>query len=340
MKRYDSLNGLRTIACIGIVLLHIQLNMNISIDNSITRLIYSNLTQFTFLFMIISSFGMCCGYYDKIKKQQISFDSFYSKRIKKIIPFFTFLVIIDIVVEHNWNAVIEGMCDLTLLFGFIPQKLEVIGVAWYLGLVFVFYIMFPFFVFLFWNRKRAVAFSVCSLIMNFIAIGYFGLGKTNMFYSLVYFCLGGLIFLYKDTIQRFVSKNKYIILLLGVLLTVVYFLVPENKFIFTVKTLLVFGIWMCIAVGTEKNVILNNRFTGFISKVSLEIYLSHMLCFRAIEKINLAKYIGNIHIQYVVCVVWSFIMSIGLAVVFGWVCKYLNTKIEFLRSKNEEKSSN
>ena len=37
--------------------------------------------------MIISAFGMCCGYYNKIENNEISVNEFYKKRFQKILPF-------------------------------------------------------------------------------------------------------------------------------------------------------------------------------------------------------------------------------------------------------------
>ena len=40
-------------------------------------------TNLVFLFMIVSGFGMCCGYYQKFKDQKISVVDFYKKRYNK-----------------------------------------------------------------------------------------------------------------------------------------------------------------------------------------------------------------------------------------------------------------
>lgn len=45
-----------------------------------------------YLFMIISGFGMCNGYYQKLKTGTYSIDAFYSKRYKRTVPFFALLI--------------------------------------------------------------------------------------------------------------------------------------------------------------------------------------------------------------------------------------------------------
>lgn len=53
----------------------------------------------------------------------------------------------------------------------------------------------------------------------------------------------------------------------------------------------------------QKNYLLENKITNFISSISMEIYLSHMVIFRVIEKLDLNRIIGNGWIQYIVTVV-------------------------------------
>ena len=80
------------------------------------------------------------------------------------------------------QALYEAFADLTLLFGFLPDagNISVIGVGWFLGLVFVFYLCFPFFCVLIQNKRRAwFAFAV-SLIYTFVCEQYFNVGRQNI----------------------------------------------------------------------------------------------------------------------------------------------------------------
>lgn len=49
-------------------------------------------TNLVFLFMMVSGFGMCCGYYQKIIDQKISVEDFYKKRYIKIWLYFALLL--------------------------------------------------------------------------------------------------------------------------------------------------------------------------------------------------------------------------------------------------------
>ena len=76
MERYNTLNGLRTFACLGILAMHVYANINYAFNGNILNNFIKELTNFVFLFMILSSFVMCCGYYEKIKNNNIN-RSFY-----------------------------------------------------------------------------------------------------------------------------------------------------------------------------------------------------------------------------------------------------------------------
>lgn len=62
----------------------------------------------------------------------------------------------------------------TLVFNLLPDPdIKVIGVGWFLGLIFLFYMLFPFFVFLIDNKRRAWAVFGISLVVNFLCQEYF-----------------------------------------------------------------------------------------------------------------------------------------------------------------------
>ena len=80
-ENYASLNGLRAFAALGIVLMHVQANMAIKPSvNYLTSNIIGNMACLTLLFMMVSAFSMCCGYYDRVRIGAITPQAFYSKR--------------------------------------------------------------------------------------------------------------------------------------------------------------------------------------------------------------------------------------------------------------------
>ena len=100
-RHYGAIDGLRMIAAFGIAMMHIRANSNYEIAGYVYNTVIPSFTNFVFLFMTVSAFGMCCGYYDKILKGRVDFSEFYGKRFKKILPFFGALVLLDIIMSPS-----------------------------------------------------------------------------------------------------------------------------------------------------------------------------------------------------------------------------------------------
>lgn len=213
-KRYDAIDGLRTIACLGIVLMHVRANGDYAVSGFVFEKLIPSFTNFVFLFMVISAFGMCCGYYGKVVNNRISVNDFYSKWFKKILPFFAVLVILDMLISPSLNALYEAFADLTLLFGFLPNagNITVIGVGWFIGLICVFYLVFPCYCWLIGNKKRAWISFGTSLIYNFACASYFEVGRNNILYSGCFFLAGGLVYLYREQIEKIATRFKWVVL--------------------------------------------------------------------------------------------------------------------------------
>lgn len=198
-ERFETIDGLKGVTCLCIVAMHILANAHYQIGSVYPKIIqWSN---FVFLFFIISAFGLCCGYFEKIRNQTESLETFYKRRYHKIFPFFVFLILIDILHAPSFSSVAEGFMEATLAFGFLPNmQLSVMGVSWFLGVIFVFYMLFPFFVFLFSDKKRAWFVFGVSIAVVFCLQNYFFserfvtesfVPKTNFLYCVPFFLLGG-----------------------------------------------------------------------------------------------------------------------------------------------------
>lgn len=247
-KRYDGIDGLRTIACVGIVMMHVRANNSYDISGFVYDRLIGSFTNFVFLFMVISAFGMCCGYLDRVLNNQISLEDFYIKRYRKILPFFALLVLIDVIMEPGLGTVIEGFADITLLFGLFPNDISVIGVGWFLGLIFAFYLIFPFYCVLLKTRRRAWGAFVVSVLMNYAFGFYFDLGRSNIVYSFCYLMAGGLVYLYREELERLSRKYGAIALLMVLGSVAAYFLVGGN----TVTMLLVSVLLLVYALGRTR----------------------------------------------------------------------------------------
>lgn len=320
-KHYGAIDGLRTIAAIGIVMMHIAANNNYEISGFVYEQVIPSFTNFTFLFMTVSAFGMCCGYYEKIIQNQIAVADFYGKRFRKILPFFGLLVLFDVAVSPSLDAVYEAFADLTLLFGFLPGagNISVIGVGWFLGLIFVFYLCFPFFCYLIENKKRAWFSFAVSIVYNFVCAQYFDVGRNNILYSGCFFLAGGLIYLYRNEIEKI---NSWLALGMVAVSVIAYYIIGGNSII----CLLVSVALLSYAVIQRGGGVLQSRLAKFVSSISMEIYLSHMLVFRVLEKLHLNTIIGSSWLQYVVTVVMVIVGAAVFAVIMQRVIKVTESK--------------
>lgn len=314
-EKYEGLDGLRTYASLGIVLMHVLANGRYQKTGFVLQKMIPAFTNFVFLFMMISAFGMCCGYYEKIRSGNISVDRFYSKRYEKIWPYFAMLCFIDIIVSPSINSLYEVFANLTLCFGLLPNaNISVIGVGWTLGVIFVFYLLFPFFCYLLGTKKRAWFVVVLAFIFNMIAESYFSAERTNIVYSAVYFVCGGLIFLYRQQLEKVAKEKKVIVWLVTVISVGIYFVLGAN----TATMLFVAVMCLLCALGAEKNGILVNPVTNLISGISFEIYLCHMVIYRVIEKLQLTHLVANDVVSYIITCIGVIIGSVIFALVAQW----------------------
>ena len=305
-EHYGALDGIRTYSAIGIVFMHVLANGNYDLDGFVFDKLIPSFANLVFLFMVISGFSMSCGYYSKIINNEISVEKFYSKRYTRILPYFAFLCILDLRISPSLNSVIEAFANLTLCFGLLPNAdISVIGVGWFLGVVFVFYLLFPFFCYLISNKRRAWVSFLLALIFNIVCGVYFFDSKhmlpnfshrSNFIYCAVYFMAGGLIFLHKEQIKKVLEKCQWIILILCVPVIFLYYVIGENTIIYVVM----FSLFLIYAVASFKEGILSNTIVKFISSISMEVYLSHMLIFRILEKIHFLHIFESNFLSYFV----------------------------------------
>lgn len=312
VKKYRNIDALRSFGCLAIIAWHVKANTNFNGGGVLTERIIPSFDYLVYLFMIISGFGMCNGYYQKLKDGNYDLNKFYSRRYKKTVPFFSILIIVNCILEFNRENIFEGLMEITMLFGFLPNNsLSVIGVAWTLGAIFAFYIIFPFVVFLLNDKRKGIISLIVTLGITYMCQSYFMTEKfvTSNFtmrhsflFCLPYFLSGGLIYLYRNELSATVNLHKRAVLLGCVILAVGYLLSPDEIGGFDMivpKTLILYSAMVCAVLG-EQNKWLSNRFTKFISEISMEMYLAHMVVFRVVEKLHIEKVCDNAILRYVI----------------------------------------
>lgn len=338
-ERYGALEGLRAYCAIGIVLMHVLGNISVKPScNYLTDSVIPWFTDFTLMFMVVSGFSLCCGYYDKIKSGAITPNVFYKKRYMKILPFFACLCLLDFVLSPSLDQLYNLFANLTLCFNFIPNaQIQMIGVGWFLGLVFAFYLLFPFFVFMLDNKRRGWFSLLIALILAGLSTFYSfncdiavpDVGRRNIIYSMPLFMAGGMIYLYRDKLKAEGIKQS-LVLALCILLTVIFFAFPQlrsSRFYLLVSEMVLFGSWLIYALGS-KDFILNNRIVRFLSGISMEIYLCHMVVFRIIEKAYIERFITDCDTLYILTCILVIIGAVAISWGFKKVESFLLSKIK------------
>ncbi len=318
-KYYYGIDWLRVIACLGIVMMHMisKDNNNYQLSGFIAESLIPSFTNFVFLFMIISAFGLCVGYYEKVKNGTINWNDFYKKRYLKVFPFFFVVVLADVVIKHDVTSLIEAVPNLTLTRGFFSNNIGQIGVAWFLGLIFVFYAIFPLYCCLISSKRNAWIFFVVSIILNYIVANFYGIGRENIVYSLPFFVAGGLIFLYKEQLSKLKWYSFMPITLVAI---VAYYIVGGNVYTYLLVSTALLIQAISIGGGYSKCI-------SFLSGISMEIYLCHMVMFRLIEKLYLNTMFGDGWFQYIVTVLLVFVGTVCFSVLVKKIINIIEIKL-------------
>lgn len=205
---------------------------------------------------------------------------------------------LDILVERSVSHLIEGITEMTLVFGLLPNnELSVIGVGWTLGVIFLFYMLFPFFVWLCWTKKRAWFSLGVSVLLNIFCDCYFFTDKFvlssfaprhSFLYCAPFFVGGGLVYLYRKEIKEIVSQYRWMSLGGCFIIAFAYLVLLYPRMDMNRPgpiLLVVFIPWLCYSIGVDSR-FLSNQCMHYFSGISLEMYLAHMVIFRVIEKMN------------------------------------------------------
>lgn len=341
-QRYNNLDGIRSIAALGIICMHIKSNIGFLAihENAATKFILERLVGkmggFVQLFFVISGFSMCCGYYRKFRENRIDVNTFYSLRYRKILPFFALLTFLDLAaafaLEKNVQigSIYEAYANLTLMFGLFPTaNISVIGVGWTLGVIFGFYLLFPFYIYLLWNKRRAWFSFLVTLGVNYVCSVYFLLNGNavggNTARWLCFFVAGGLLYLYKEEVCRLYDKINektgrtlgIVMVLAGMLAALLIGGYDMNKMLSSILILMSYSLVIAGAIGPESK-LWCNRVSKYISRVSLEIYLAHMFIFRMLEKIGATTLFGEGICSYVASCVFTIAGVLWFATMYQW----------------------
>ena len=103
--------------------------------------------------------------------------------------------------------------------------------------------------------------------------------------------------------------------------------VVDINVLFILPDLLVFAAWLMYAIGS-KDIVLNNRVVKYLSGISMEIYLCHMMFFRVASMLHLERFIHNNDMLYVATCIATLIGTICFShVIKYYVFPFVGSKI-------------
>lgn len=305
-ERYEALDGFRAYAAVGIVAMHVLANAGISglPAGFVFDALIPWFTDFTLLFMILSGFSLSCGYFTRIQSGAITPAKFYRRRIERILPFFALMAIAETAVTFSSESLMELYADLTLCFGLLPEAdIEIIGVGWFIGVVMVYYMIYPFVVAL--QSSRRSSWLTMMAVTVLVAMGCFYsfnrdipeplLTRADILYCLPLFLAGGLLFHYRKAVALASRQHPFLWAVLAVGATVLFFLFPVyrlGQFQRLASDGLLFTLWTMAVLGIRP-AWLAGKSVRWLAAISLEIYLCHMPCFRILQKIGVTEWFDN-----------------------------------------------
>lgn len=246
------------------------------------------------------------------------------------------LCTVELIVEHSLTSFYEWFADLTLAFGMLPNAdISVVGVGWFLGVVFAFYMVFPFFVFLIGNKKRAWMVMGIAIVANILCQVYFFdenhvvrryAARTNLLCSSIFFVAGGLIYLYREKIKVLIQFRWVVLIATGVSVVSIY-IFRATALIWLVLCALLTIMGILGGRGTEK-VIFQNRVVRFLSSISMEIYLCHMFVYRVAEKARILHSTGNELLNYVATCIATLSGAVVMSLVLKKIIVFAGNKLK------------
>ena len=140
--------------------------------------------------------------------------------------------------------------------------------------------------------------------------------RENILYSAIFFMAGGLIYLYRDELERLKNIRIVAVFFLAITASAYYFL-SQNDLVMAV-----FSVAIIIFAITTDGKLGENKLIKKLSSISFEVYLSHMMIYRVLEKLKINHMFGLNAISYGVTAV----LTLTGAIAFSYIAKVVLEK--------------
>jgi len=320
LKYRPEIDALRAIAVIAVIIYHAKIYF-------LGHLLFAGGYYGVDIFFVISGYLITSKIFNDLKIKKFSFKSFYLKRARRILPALFFTILISFV--FSWFSLMP-----TQFFDFAKSSLFTIGFisnyyfyfsgleygavigllkpilhTWSLGIEEQFYIIFPFFFFIFYKYFKQFIFPIFIFIFLFSFIFTLYFSNTN---SILNFFLlpsriwellvGSIIFFIKVKNRLHVSKilSNFLIFIGLILILLSFIVIYDFQPTPNIKTLIpLIGTTIIILFYKKEgflNILLVNKFTLWIGLISYSLYLLHYPIFAFVRSLRLVTKINEFSI--------------------------------------------
>ena len=165
-----------------------------------------------------------------------------------------------------------------------------------------------------------------ALLLNRLCKWHFGGERTTIVYTAVYFLAGGMIYVYREALQKFADRFGWVVLL-GIAVSLGLYYALGDNLLMLLPASVFLTVW-AMRTRCRKFTVLCNPITKMLSGISMEIYLCHMLVFRLLEKLKLVRLFPSPLLSYVFASVATIMGAVGLSLVVNKVLSLVSNLIK------------
>ena len=322
------------IAAILIILYH---SINMTFFN-ISFGVFDKVLNFTDIGVDIFIFLSAMGLYYSFKKDN-NIKKFYLNRIRRVlIPTILLSSIYWILIYIL--KIREGIFNFTLDITTLAFYTRGDRTLWYIPFIMIMYLIYPLiFRIIEKNNKRVLVLIPISVLLSFVISNI-----NNPYYQNIEIALGRIpIFLLGCYFSKKIFNNEEIriqdiisLLVTAIVIFIIYKVYPYSfvkRYIYLTTSILSIELFARILEMIKNKYI--NKILSLCGKISLELYITHILLIRLYENVFLNKFnIVNCNgkIIYIVIIILSFIISI----IFNKLMKVLNNRIDKIQKDNKK----
>lgn len=265
------------------------------------------------MFFFYTGYGMMCskdkeGYVKAIGK-------------KRMLPLYIFYIAL-ILIYALWQIVLQYQITPSLFFQSFFFGKTIVPLGWYLQVTFVVYLILWFIFSKVNSNEGYLLFTGIALLLYCIVCNLIGLSST--WYESIFCVLLGMAWAaYKDSIDRFIVKRKWLIFIITGFMFVVFLagdkVSPILQIEVKIASAVAFAVLVTVATIVLPSLIYNNPVTKILGKYSLEIYVCQgfFLLLRKEGRI----YIDNPYVFIGIVIIGTAILSVLMKPIYAKITK-------------------